>query len=61
MVTLLRAQIESGELPRGKLLPPVHSLAVRYDVSDGTVKRALGVLRGEDLVATARGKGIYVR
>ncbi len=42
--------IESGEIGKGKLLPSQRTLAQRYEVSDGTVKRALAQLRDEGLV-----------
>jgi DNA-binding GntR family transcriptional regulator len=33
----------------------------RYEVSDGTVKRALALLREEGLVETETGRRVYVK
>lgn len=52
--------IESGEIGPGKLLPSQRTLMQRYEVSDGTVKRALALLRDEGLVETELGRGTYV-
>ena len=52
--------IESGEIAPGKLLPSQRTLMQRYEVSDGTVKRAVAKLREEGLVETDTGRGIYV-
>jgi len=52
--------IESGEIAPGKLLPSQRTLMQRYEVSDGTVKRAVAKLRDEGLIETETGRGIYV-
>jgi len=36
-------------------------LMQRYEVSDGTVKRAVAKLRDEGLVESVPGRGVYVR
>jgi GntR family transcriptional regulator len=61
MARIIRDMITSGEVPKGKLLPSVRTLAQRYEVSDGTVKHALAELRKEGLVETVNGRGVYVR
>ena len=53
--------IESGEIAPGKLLPSQRTLMQRYEVSDGTVKRAVAKLREEGLVETETGRGVYVK
>jgi GntR family transcriptional regulator len=60
LADLLRAQIESGELEPGRPLPSVRQLVQRYEVADGTVKKAIGVLRDAGLVVSVQGKGTYV-
>jgi GntR family transcriptional regulator len=60
LANILRAQIRSGELARDRPVPSERTLTQQYGVSDGTVKRAMQVLRDEGLVRTVRGKGIYV-
>lgn len=57
---ILRGQIERGELPPDRPLPSKSILRDRYRVSQGSVERAIAVLRDEGLVVTAPGKGIYV-
>jgi DNA-binding GntR family transcriptional regulator len=61
LADILRNMIESGEIPPGKLLPSQRTLMQRYEVSDGTVKRALALLREEGLIETERGRGVYVK
>jgi DNA-binding GntR family transcriptional regulator len=60
LADILRGMIESGEIAPGKLLPSQRTLMQRYEVSDGTVKRAVAKLRDEGLVETETGRGIYV-
>lgn len=47
----------SGELPSGLQLPAERTLADALDVSRGTVVRAYGVLRDDDLAVTRHGAG----
>jgi Bacterial regulatory proteins, gntR family len=44
----------------GAPLPSIRTLQQTYGVSDGTVKKAVQVLRDEGLVRTVRGRGVYV-
>jgi DNA-binding GntR family transcriptional regulator len=60
LADILRAMIESGEVGAGKLLPSQRTLMQRYEVSDGTVKHALALLREEGLIDTEQGRGTYV-
>jgi DNA-binding GntR family transcriptional regulator len=60
LADILRAMIESGEIAQGKLLPSQRTLMQRYEVSDGTVKRAVAKLKDEGLVETETGRGVYV-
>lgn len=57
----LRAQIESGDLKSGDLLPSESALRERYGVARGTVRQALAELRGAGLVEAVHGKGQFVR
>lgn len=58
---VLRASIESGELAPGARLPSESELMQRFDVAQGTIRNALGVLRGEGLVLAEHGRGVFVR
>jgi GntR family transcriptional regulator len=60
LADILRDMITSGELQPHRALPTIPSLMHEHDVSDGTVKRAIGILRDEGLVELVRGKGTYV-
>lgn len=61
LADILRAQIESGELASGRPVPSERTLTQRYGVAVGTVKKAIAVLRAEELVHTVTGRGIFVR
>jgi molybdate-binding protein/DNA-binding transcriptional regulator YhcF (GntR family) len=56
----LRRRIASGELQAGDKLPPVRSMAKRWDCTPGTVARAYAQLGEEGLVEGHRGGGTRV-
>jgi GntR family transcriptional regulator len=56
----IRQRIESGVWPAGTLLPSEPALRTEFDVSVGTVRHALDVLRDEGLVHTEMGRGTVV-
>lgn len=60
LAEILRDDIRSGALPARRALPTIGALMQLHDVSDGTVKRAVGILRDEGLVRLVKGKGTYV-
>ncbi|MCC5579121.1 GntR family transcriptional regulator [Microtetraspora sp. AC03309] len=53
--------IRAGELAPGTVLPGEHEMATQYGVGREAVRKALGVLRAEGLVATNKGEGSQVR
>lgn len=57
----LRRRIAAGVIPPGALLPPEAALMDEFGVSRGTIREALGLLRVEGLILTARGRGTQVR
>ncbi|HUY48667.1 MAG TPA: GntR family transcriptional regulator [Streptosporangiaceae bacterium] len=61
LASILREQIESGELAADQIVPSETTLVQRYGVARGTVRRAIEVLRDEDLVVTVQGRGTYVK
>jgi GntR family transcriptional regulator len=61
VAALLRAMIESGEIPADRPLPSVKSMMQTYGVAQGTAERAVRILKDEGLVRTVIGKGIYVK
>jgi GntR family transcriptional regulator len=57
----LRTRIASGELPPGASLPSVRELQTEWRCSDGPVRDALAILRGEGLITVSRGAPARVR
>lgn len=61
VATGLRKMISTGELAAGHVFPGEHAMAQQYGVGREAVRKALGVLRQEGLIATKRGEASYVR
>jgi GntR family transcriptional regulator len=57
----LRHEIEAGRLRAAEPLPSEARLVERFDVSRGTIREAVGLLRQEGLVVSYQGKGSFVR
>ena len=55
---LLREGIRAGEI--GPRVPSIMELADVTDLSAATVKRALGLLRGEGVIFSVPGRGTFV-
>ena len=60
LADILRARIESGEIPPRRPVPSKRSLQQEYGVAGGTIDKAIAILRDEGLVRTVTGRGIYV-
>lgn len=58
--TLLLISLESGEWQPGAAIPSEFELAVRYGVSQGTVRKAIDELSSESLLVRRQGKGTFV-
>lgn len=56
----IAARIGSGELKAGARLRAERDLAEHYEVSYGTVRRAMEVLRERGLISTVHGRGTFV-
>lgn len=56
----IKAEIASGALPAGAVLPSVRTLAAELRISALTVKKAYDGLEAGGLVVTVHGKGTYV-
>lgn len=56
----LAKRIAAGELPAGSKLPAERDLADSYSVAVGTIRQAVGELRGRGLVVTYPAKGTFV-
>lgn len=57
---LIVQSLQSGEWKPGELIPSEVELAVRYKVSQGTVRKAIDELSAENLVIRRQGKGTFV-
>ena len=56
----IKAQVISGELKEGDLLPSVRAMAKELKISALTVKKAYDNLEEEGMTRTVHGKGTYV-
>lgn len=57
----LREQVATGQLRPGDKLPSTNSLCEEWGVVDGTVRKAIGLLRNEGLLTSQQGRGVFVR
>jgi GntR family transcriptional regulator len=57
---LITQSLQSGEWKPGDLIPSEVELAVRFKVSQGTVRKAIDELSAENLVVRRQGKGTFV-
>ncbi len=58
--SLITQSLQSGEWKPGELIPSEVELAVRFKVSQGTVRKAIDELSAENLVVRRQGKGTFV-
>ena len=61
LATLFRRRIETGQWKVGDQIPTVDALAEEVGVARATLRQALGVLEGEQLIERFRAKGTFVR
>jgi GntR family transcriptional regulator len=57
---ILRQGIEDGSYPPDRALPSIRTLQQAYGIADGTIQKALAILKAEGLVRTVRGRGVFV-
>ncbi len=57
---LITRSLQAGEWRPGEAIPSETELAVRYRVSQGTVRKAIDELAAENLVLRRQGKGTFV-
>lgn len=57
---LLIQSLQDGEWKPGELIPSETELAVRYGVSQGTVRKAIDELAADNLVVRKQGRGTFV-
>jgi GntR family transcriptional regulator len=61
LAAVLRQMIQSGELKPRAPLPSESQLQQQYEVSRGTIRKALDQLREDGLVVTITGRGTFVK
>ena len=57
---LMTESLEQGKWKPGELIPSEGELAVRFGVSQGTVRKAIDEIAAENLVVRRQGKGTFV-
>ena len=57
---LMTASLQQGEWRPGEAIPSEIELAVRFKVSQGTVRKAIDALAAENLLVRRQGKGTFV-
>ena len=57
---LLMRSLQSGEWKPGEAIPSEMELAARFRVSQGTVRKAIDELAGENHLVRRQGKGTFV-
>jgi GntR family transcriptional regulator len=60
LLSILRAQIISGQMAPDRRLPTEEELAAAYGLSRGTVRKAIEQLEAERLIRTEQGVGSFV-
>jgi len=58
--SLITQSLQAGEWKPGELIPSEIDLAVRFKVSQGTVRKAIDELSAENVVVRRQGKGTFV-
>lgn len=61
LANILKAQIAAGAFRPGDQLPSEAQLCRTYGVSPMTVRRSINLLADQDVVATAQGRGTFVK
>lgn len=56
---IFRRRIREGEIPPGYPLPSKRALRQEFGAADGTVGKAMAILREEGLAQTVRGLGVF--
>jgi GntR family transcriptional regulator len=61
LASILRAQIQSGELRPGRIMPSETTLMQEHGLARGTVRKAIDALVDKGLVNRVQGRGTFVR
>jgi GntR family transcriptional regulator len=61
LAAILRERIASGEFAEGGRLPSLVDLEQVYGLNPKTIRKALDVLKSEDLIVASPGRGMFVK
>lgn len=61
LARVLRERIEDGTYPPNRRIPSVVALCREFELANGTVQRALRLLKDEGLLIVKPGKGTFVK
>lgn len=61
LANAIREQIRSGELKPGDKLPSISQIREEYQISYGSVRGAMLVLKAEGLIEGRQGDGVFVK
>ena len=56
----LSERVATGQWQPGACIPNEHELAREFNVSTGTMRKALGIMEDEHLIARRQGRGTFV-
>ena len=60
LADILRSKIQDGTYQPHRAIPSIRTLQQEYGVADGTIQKALRILKDEGLVRTVTGRGVFV-
>ena len=60
VAAILRTRIQSRQLPPGARVPSITALMHEFGIARNTARRAIEVLKDEDLVTVRQGWGTFV-
>jgi GntR family transcriptional regulator len=60
LAAILRRRILAGEIQPGHVIPSELQLKQEFGLAHGTIRKAVALLRDEELVVTVVGRGTYV-
>ncbi len=61
LANAIREKIRSGELKPGDKLPSISQIREEYQISYGSVRGAMLVLKAEGLIEGRQGDGVFVK
>lgn len=60
IAAILRDQIADGTIPVGRSIPSLTALEAEYGVARDTLRKAIQLLKDEQIVETVTGMGVFV-